>query len=252
VSLLSTAGIEANTDHMGVFEFSNLKGTYLTIRNISAEGYEYHRKYQDHKNFEYWAEIESNRFVQDIHEPVVFKVRKMNKPIYLLRGELTWKLKKDIIYYMDLARTKIFTEDDPRYIRDVMLSTMREGDVYRVSLEMLDDSAGMLLREQPLYTAPEVGYEKKKTIEIEVGSRKELYIIVMTSNGIFSRLDGKLYAHQPVVIFSIESFLNPFGERNLEIDKDIPEELRVKLREETKSLLVRGMKAKKPDRYINQ
>jgi len=238
----SSVLVYAKTDSKGYFEFKNIGGSYLSVRDIIADGYDFQRKDQPHKRFEYWTELEEKRYVANMKDPVIFHVRERNKPTFLLRGEVSKKLGKDTTFYLDLARTRIFSGDDLRFVRNIEIKTEKEGGLYKILFKMPEEGSGLLVREQPIYMAPESGYEHKWIVQIAAGERKEISLIVKTADGIYSRLEGQITAHREIVILRINSFLNPFGEKSLELDENIEAELWVRLNNEARSSLLEGRK----------
>jgi hypothetical protein len=222
--------ITLNTDKNGVFKVED-KGRSLSIDSIEKAGYEVDRM-KIQKTFEYPA------YKPDISKPLIIKIRKRGELAFLMKteGGLVLRKDKDDIhkerqfdlrtdYYID---SNYVQQEEKHTDMRVEVNYFYEDSIYEVNIITLDPNSGLILSNDLLYEAPEIGYEPQVLLEYEEvepnqpfnNVQKYLYIKSRTLPQIYSRAVLDIRVREDALQFNLVAYANPTGSRNLEYDQE--------------------------------
>jgi flagellar biosynthesis regulator FlaF len=218
------------TDENGVFKAED-KGKSFSIDGIEKSGYEVDRM-KIQKTFEYPA------YKPDISKPFIIKIRKRGELAFLMKseGELWLDRDKDDIHKereFDFQTTYYI---DSNYVQQrekhtdikAEVNYFYEDSVYEVNIITLDPNSGLILSNDLLNEAPEIGYQPEIFFEYEqlqpkqrgMEIQKYLYIKSRTSPQIYSRAVLNITRRDDSFRLRVIAYANPTGSRNLEYDQE--------------------------------
>jgi hypothetical protein len=112
-------------------------------------------------------------------------------------------------------------------------------------------NSGLLLSNHLLYEAPDHGYQQEFTVPVGLGRedyRKHVLLYIKSRNPpIYSRIDAEFVPHREIIYINYNILANPYGDRILEEETDLPYDIRKKLEAEAVSALAAGRLPEKPD-----
>ena len=241
------------TDSVGRFEILGETGDSLSISDIRKKGYTYYVVQNPITDFDYWAHLEVNRFIPNENDPIVFHVRKQDELAFTIKSDslMSRDMAFDKLFYGSLKDGRVWPSDHPRFKfqRDFeMVATRREGQDPVLTITVPGENSGIILSDETTYTSPVSGYGPSLEMICE---EDKVYVFFMRSkDGLYARIEGEFSTMEPdhpLVRTDITSWLNPYGDRNLETDSDIPVEVWVQLEKEAQSAFRNNKIPEKPD-----
>jgi hypothetical protein len=237
----------------GIFEINNENGEKLFIREIKKKNYTYYVTQNPKSSFDYWAYGSSSRFVPNENEPIVFYVRKQEELAFTLKSDRLMSKDLDFgkVFYGSLKDGRVWPNDHPRFNfqRDFeMVVQRREGQDPLLTITMLGENAGVILSTETVYEAPANGYNS--SLEIICEDDEKYVFFMRNKEGLYAKIEGYFSTMEPdhsLVRTDITSWLNPYGDRNLEADSDIPVEIWVQLEKEAKAAFRENKIPEKPN-----
>lgn len=216
---------KATSDRTGRFALEHRRGKHLTV-NVRKEGYYFSAR--DNSNFTYAGE--NVNFVANSNSPIVFHLRKKGTQELLAVKSIPGfaKIAKlprtGSAVEIDLLKGTIVSNGGHLVLEFNAASptnTIRQYD-WRCRLSV--PKGGLLQTDEEfMFQAPEKGYQSAVSIEMAASdpdwspeARKRFFVLL--PNGQFGRFDFHLLARNGV--FSVDSFVNLSGSRNLEFDPD--------------------------------
>ena len=256
-----TKPIALRTDAAGAFAVQGVRGRDLYVRLVEKPGYEFSIQQNPLLFFAYSGQRQV--FIPDETKPVIVHVRKRGKGTFLLQEKLVSfacdvKDSGCVKGYDVVNRDSVFdreegTKADPPLTPHVEFVAMfdREKATWKVTFKPGSPGGGICPSQVLTYEAPEAGYAAEYTFEPprERSLWKGCYLYVRSREPtIYSRLEltevvvGADYAQ---VIVNVAT--NPYGDRNLEAEPDLPPELDLRLEKEAKAALRAKRLPPKPD-----
>jgi len=224
ISRTGTSFYHTQSDVDGLFSIKNIQGKILGA-TVSKQGY--YTSKRDNNNFEYGDRY--NHFVPDANNPVVFHLRKKGiaepliaigfpgfaKIVQLRRdgSPVEIDLMKGAIVPVGNGLLKLELWGDP-----IERSTRTFNWKCRLSVE----GGGLIETDKEFdFKAPENGYEPSIGIEMPASGEKwrteiKRKYFIQLPGGKYGRIEFYLLARNGV--YTIQSFINPSGSRNLEFD----------------------------------
>ncbi len=217
-----TSPYHTKSDSNGSFSIKDIKGKLLGV-NVSKEGYYAYDSYGQFFNYA----GENQNFVPDAGNPVVFRLRKKGK------GELLM-----ITDYPGFAHIAQLKHDGTPVELDLLKSVQvpagsgqlklelwrdfsdRSAKVFDWKLQISVPNGGLVqTEEQFAFEAPENGYQPSIVMDMSTnnpnwqGTVKSKYYLQLP-DGKYGRIDFDFLPYNGV--FTIKSWINPSGSRNLE------------------------------------
>lgn len=221
------------SDKNGVFEVKAENAETFGIKTINADGYDSQpegRGFEGERMY-----IKSSPYF-NCHEnkgnPAIFKLRKKGEPTMLFSTTDKISFVKNEARSFALCFATYgywYTKDLLNKVEssgkriDLVASGRYQNDAYILTFKPIgDDSSGIILSDERLFSAPDSGYHPEVNITIKEGSttvQKTLYLYVTSGvPPICSRVELNVVVYSQTNQLSVEyhSYTNPFGERNLE------------------------------------
>lgn len=249
---VSSKEYKLETDSEGSFTFTG-KGSFLSLRDIIKEGYEFKREYLDCTSFQYDINIKNKHgqalpFDPNSNETYIFKIRHRGTVDYLLTDSFRWSCRKS--ENKPFAPLLLGKWNSP-YGKEMNLDARRsekskpleisclfneDFSTFELSFNCTVEGSGVYLSDALFYEAPAQGYQPQVTYhntmvkpgenEQKVGwYEKKLYLYVKGPEGsYYSRLDLSLntetvhHFSDPRVQLSGEIYTNPEGRSHLDYD----------------------------------
>ena len=257
------------SDENGYFEVTaktygrgQLKGSFLSIENITKAGFEYIRGTDPNMDFCYRDEY-TYRHVPKKDQPVVFHIRrKEEKSSFLLeKMYLEYKIQTietgqtigfDFVRSHRIKDTRNLVYDGESVFSDLQVkATFNMNDAtWSVVLSPGDTNGGIVVSDQLLYEAPEGGYQPEYTFtpQDHKTPQAKYFYIRSRDPAIYSRYEIEyINANKDFFRLSGKSVTNPYGDRNLEQATDLPYEITRQLTDETKDAFLKNKRPDKPD-----
>ncbi len=256
--------VNIQTDVAGSFVLKGEKGRSVYIKGVSKTGYEYIRSQNGNNAFVYSVRegVIQRPFTPAKDSPVIFRLRKQGEPTFCLEVRY-WDsqvLMKDSgrLRGYDFIRQEPLRDLAKPVLNDEVLvcdlqvkATLNTNDImWTVILSPGDTDGGILVSEQLLYEAPDVGYQPEYTFTPQ--DRKPVaakYVYIKSRDpAIYTRLEIEhINANERFFRISGKSVTNPYGDRNLEQATDLPYEVTKQLTDETKTAFRQSKRPPKPD-----
>ena len=270
---------------LGISE--EVKGASLSVKEISKKGYEWNRAkredFFDYRN----DGIKVNRILPDPNSPVIYHMRKRGEnPTYLMTNrefEINMSSGKKLVRsFIDLRNDWKEKHEDGNYDKDflskhydIKVSAVfdKEKSDWTVTFTASGENGGFVLDDKFLSEAPENGYEKEFKIIQHVPTEKEReelenakewdklrklaefkfqdkYLYVKSRNpAIYTRMklaDARADDSEEIRI-NANTATNPYGERNLEFNDELPPEVQGQLYVAIMSAFLKEERTQKPD-----
>lgn len=261
---------ERKTDAKGCFSVEGMVGLDLMIAEINKIGYEF--KISGHKtSFDY---EKGNTMVHkpDPRNPVVYRLRKKGEETYVVNNTFSFVFSAKgprSHYGRDFLAQAAIEAKDGKIPFEVIGGEGLEGvrrqcdlngraaydpqtKTWTVVLAPGNSDGGLIVSDRILYEAPKEGYELSHTFLLKNGEvLDKRYIYLRARNpAIYMRLDlgGDLVqADADHIWFTGDLFINPYGERNLEMATGLPVDVSTRLKREIREAFARGGRPGKPD-----
>lgn len=241
---MATKEVTVETDNVGKFEISGITGSDLFINDITKDGFEFNIDDNSTNDFRYRGADGEYVFSPDINEPVIFKMRLKTEPVFLLekQGGPSMSPPSATVYYNFIEEFTHAINTQP----DMVVTSYyhEESQEYTLVFRAVGLAAGIYASEETTYQAPESGYESEYSITVNRDIRPPRMNLYIRSrdNPIYTRMDVGLYPGKKFVRIDYKSWTNPYGERSLEPDVDLPATEWIRLRDE-------AIRALKNNRY---
>ncbi len=229
--LMATKEIILKTKNNGNFDVINEKGSHLFVDKVEKKGYEFTYDSNTKRGFEYSADLEKDRFKPDPANPVIFKMRKKESPAFVIPGQFSLNLGKEIIEKeLDLVKrsltevgklgTRKWAKDEHADLR-IKVQQSKDQSNYTVTFTTPDSQSGITEKDGLFYVAPTEGYEATKIITIPIPTKMKKYLYVKSrQGGAYARLDTEINADKEGVHIAIKSWTNPNGSTNVDFDEE--------------------------------
>jgi hypothetical protein len=227
VSLSGTSKYQAVSDGQGLFSITGITGKLLTAY-VSKEGY--YSSGQDNNSFYYAGQNEN--FVPDANNPVVFHLRKKGGAEPLIAtgfpgGAKIVQLRRDgSTVEIDLIKGAIVPIGSGQLKLEFLGDPIEKGKrTFDWKCRLSVEGGGLIQTDDEFdFKAPEKGYEPTCEIEMLSGDEKwqtetKRKFFIKLPSGKFGRIEFYLLARNGV--YTIQSFINPSGSRNLEYDEKV-------------------------------
>lgn len=243
------------TDGNGIFFFNSSSSDTPTIREIKKNGYEF--SYENNPHFNLTENEEEERLLRSDVDPVLFYLRKLGTTTYLYEYGYNWYVQKEseaISYDAITRRIREISSDlsklrKPEFI-DLVLSASHDtaSGAYTVRLIAPLETNGMQVSDTKFYKAPAGGYAKELTLEFNHGDEVTKYIYFTSRNpAVYTRMELTCHANPERLTFRFDTWTNPYGSRNLELEPDLPWSLEGQLESEAINALKIGTIPPEPD-----
>lgn len=256
------------TDKKGGFEVSGktygvskLVGQYLYVKRITKDGYAGDWVRGTNRTFSF-STSNAKRFVPDVSKPVVYVLRKKGKVSFLfeevdLRFHVRVTESGKAIGYDFIRRRRIRDVEDPSdedaaLVCDIQVKATfdTKAATWAVVLSPGTDNGGIIISDQLLYEAPEIGYKPEYTFTPEDRKPVKAKYVYLKSRkpAIYTRLVIKgINANKTFFRLICESVTNPYGDRNLEQATDLPYAVTRQLTDEARAAFRKNKRPSKPD-----
>lgn len=217
---------EALSRDDGRFAITGLQGSLMEITKISKDGY---KPFPTNRwSFTFYDSSPSSIFKADSNAPVIFRMWKNAGAERLIYGDRFYKIVPDgRIYGIDLLNGQTMNDG----ARDLLVEIKRPHTVntsirYTWSFKIECVRGGVVeAADDFMYLAPEDGYQPAYTFVLEQAhpewsDRVSKRFFVKSRDGqVYSRMEVEVISkYQDNAVFSVKSFANPAGSRNLEYD----------------------------------
>jgi len=263
--------INLYTDSNGIFKLDNKKGIKITVNKIHKDGYEYIRKWNKKRTFQYGDGGQGllNIYKPQKDIPVIFRLRKRGLGTYLLdysRNSHSIGKKPPFKFWCDFVNNQ-YSETDPaenkariQFVPDIEVE-VREGarsDV-QIVLKTFGDNAGIIktpivelgqggLIDRMLYKAPDTGYISRIKLIFSLKDFKTMYLYIKSREpAIYTRCKVDIMLRKDNLQFTYKTWTNPYGEMNLDEAENLPWELESVLKDEAIQALNEEKLPAKPD-----
>jgi hypothetical protein len=236
MSLISIDGSHANgickkemrSDTNGLFSLVGVNGKSISI-DINKKGYRRVPGYIN-RNFEFAAFFQSDFYLPDSANPVIFHLWKFRDPdpMYALRVMSSALTVDNKVVWLKVLKGSVIESSQ------VGVSVMRNDPTNQLSGYTItihaDEGAGVTLadvNDTLMYEAPESGYQPKVQIEEKAGGGdsggKEFGIYLHTSDGNYAamKMQINIYQSANAKVSPRRLYLNPSGCRNLQYRDDL-------------------------------
>jgi len=229
----------------------------VSVRDLEKEGYEF-----DRKTSAYFAAPNREELIRrtSIENPLIMTMRKKGDATFLVhnKGRVDF-VPPGGVQRIDLLEKKSLRgkaspdrTDTPPWDISIEASFSEEAQRWGFIIASSDETQqGVFVSEGPLYEAPAENYKSEHRESVGLKNfRKSLSLCVRSRNSaIYSRVDLEFSCGKERCIVSYDAWVNPYGSRNLEYNKDLKKEweLRRQLETDTKFLLKQGKHPEQPD-----
>lgn len=257
--------ITLTTDAQGLFIVQGIRGRDLYIKEIKKAGHQLAVESDTQINFKYSGAIGEKVFTPQKKKPVVFRLRKKGETTCLSRGDFDHQFSQhDEPCYIDIIRPAFRKKSklrvNERYggepiVADLVLSAKQDQAQpgFLVTFTAPETSR-LISTDELLHIAPSDGYASNLVVAVPNNKEVKKHIYVKAREGqAYGRLDVMMNAfsnrvsHQSRVNVRIKSLGNPYGDRNIEDEPDVPYDLRKRLIKQAEKDLKQGKRPKKPD-----
>ena len=253
--------LTVKTDEHGAFSVTRARGCSLSVEQVVKEGYEFSWERNPLRSFNYsagWERI----FVPDEKAPVVFRVRKKGATTFVLSGEdlaMGCHVKDsgkamgyDFIQDAGIDNPANPAGPDRDRTCDLELTATfdKDNSTWKLTLRPGNAGGGIQASEELLYEAPEVGYTAEHVIVPERHKLPKTRYIYLRSREpvIYTRAEiAAVVVGSGFVRLCLDSVTNPYGDRNLEGEPDLPYEVIKPLTDEARAALRQKKLPPKPD-----
>lgn len=232
VKLTDVKTVQVVSTNDGHFAVLGEKGSTLSVRQISKYGYEYLRDGTQQTSFNFWDWMPEKAFHSDPNQPVVFRVRKKEPPTLVIPGDFHPQLKySGDVRAVDLVQREVWklgvdaTREYPELTQDLLVTVQQDESKSECTVTLSTTNAmdGVLMSDDLLYVAPVSGYQSKVEFSLPMGARNEAKRFYLKGRGgnLYARIDVNLIAYPERLFFTMRTWANPRGERNLDYDETL-------------------------------
>ncbi len=254
----------ATTDAVGAFSFEDLDGYHLLIKGIEKPGYVYMQKHPSEASV-FYPPVPGEDSAPRQNGVRLFVLRKKNPDVFLLdssgRLRVTTSQMGFAIDLFGHQRTVYEMDSRPTAHRIpeavdlyVEVEYSEEQNAYTFLFRSGTDTGGMILVNEVVHEAPAEGYQDKAVVTIAAGNLEDQVTLLCTRTrdpSIYGMLKftfrSRFSGEEHDLRVSYAGKLNPYGERNLETESDIPPRVYTKLDRISRLAINAGKRPKKPD-----
>jgi hypothetical protein len=223
---MAMTNISVETDKKGTFVIKDTVGSDLFIKEI-------------------WKEV----FRPDEENPVKFVLRKNGESVFLFEdrgGPMLERPQSSIAF--NFVEERVGRGNDAP---DLVVSSVyqEEHEAYDLVFQPQGEGSGIVVADHVTYGAPERGYRPQYATTVKLGEqlpRKTLYIKSRDAS-IYTRMDVGFFPRREFMRLDFRAWTNPYGERNLEPELEMPFSVMKRLRDEARLALRKKTYPKKPD-----
>jgi hypothetical protein len=274
--------LNINTDNTGLFSVTSrdkITATNLSVEQIEKKGYvESCNKWPD--IYISFRKDDPQRHIPDPNNPVIFHMRKMGEnPTYLMTNrdfDFDMSSGEELVRsFIDLKYDWNETHENGDYEKDFLAKHYdikvsaffdKEKSDWTVTFTTSGESGGFVLDDKFLSEAPEAGYKKEFIFIQHLKTRewdgkivanttefklKNKYLYVKSREpAIYTRIeftDDYVYADFETFRINANIATNPYGERNLEFNDELPPEVQGQLYVEIMSAFLKEERTQKSD-----
>ena len=230
--IMGIKDIKVVSTNDGRFVVSGERGSSLSVDGIEKYGYEYSRDGSQPDIFNYWTYPPNQPFHSDPINPVVFLVRKKEPPTLVIPGDFHPQLKyNEDVEAVDLVERQSWDIGPnakyahPELTQDIHIKVQRNegGSDCVVTVSTLSSTDGVLMTNEVLYVAPAEGYQQAVEERFPMGVRDQVrHFYVKGRDGkLYARIDATIYAYPERLFFTMRTWANPRGGRNLDYDEEL-------------------------------
>lgn len=198
----------------------------FSVRDLEKEGYAF-----DRNTSAYFASTDREEMARHTskHSPLILTMRKKGEPTFLIhkKGRVDFQYPEDV-RTLDLLDGKSIRFREKQNESDVLPWDLKvTGTFLEETQEWLfiitssvQDGVGIFVSESVLYEAPETGFKTEFRQVIQLNNlRNSLFVYIKSRTPpLYSRVVLQFSPGKEKCIMGYESWLNPFGLRNLEYD----------------------------------
>lgn len=225
VSTSNTENLTVVTDGSGRFSLSDTRGSLLSVKSLTKEGYASH---PDARRYYWYQEREEKKFRPDPSSPEIFRMWKLQGVEPLIHKAMGIEIPYDgtPIQFDIFHGRQVVNGGDLRFqLKRTPLLIERSQTNYEWTATIEATDGGILLsQDEFMYRAPENGYGRSVTIHVpaddphwSASKRVRFYFKI---RGQYGRAVAEFVTNfdRPQTGFGLEVFINPAGSRNLEFD----------------------------------
>lgn len=238
-------------DSNGEWKITIHKPDQAHVQDLEKKGYEF-----DRKTLKYLKSSNRVDFMRQTNEqnPLVLTMRKKGPQTFLYHSEGSINLAlsdgaKRIDFFAEKEPPPFYQKSNKTNMWDMTVEAeyFEDKQAWNVVLTSTSEKiGGILVSDDPLYEAPEKGYQiKHEELVYTKGIEKKLILLVKSRDlPIYSRVDIEFSVAKDYCIMSYDTWSNPYGKRNLEYDTkyDVDWNLRRRLEKECKEKIPDGEK----------
>lgn len=257
--------VNATTDATGLFVIKDNRGRSLYLDDIRKLGYEFSKVNNPQRGFKYSGAKGEKILTPQEEQPVVFRLRKKGKTTCLSRGDFDYQFgQDDEPCYLDIIRPAFLKKSKLRVSEAYGSKPIQTDVVLGISSDEMGQgfiatfavtgTGGLIVSDDLLHIAPANGYTSNLVVSVSNNKDVRKHIYVKAREGrVYGRLDVTMNAysnrvsHQRRINVRIELSANPYGDRNLEDDPNIPYDLKKKLIKKAEEDLREGRLPERPD-----
>jgi Carboxypeptidase regulatory-like domain len=212
------------SDANGRFAVTGIQGKRLVV-TVYKEGY-LHAK-SGIQGFEYAAFYESNFYVPDPNNPVIFRMQKLlgAEPMYKFIPDGEIALGQPLI--LNVEKGKVAAQGNLAISVEVGTETNHYGSDFIVNMEGLNGASFAFSDEEFLFNAPDSGYRSVFSVTHKVNApnyhpEQPLRFYIRTGAGKYAAVEMEITMKNDLskAHFLAIVYYNPSGSRNLEFDQN--------------------------------
>ncbi len=221
--------IIVETDENGRF-LTKTKGISMSISDIKKDAYEFDRLNNPSDSYECTNWDDKKVSFSDSENPVIFQIRKRNKPAFLYKIETGLVAHKNKITEMNVSLrgrwlpllSKAMTQEQIEH-KDIKISikASEDGKKFDISFLSLDENSGIIISDELLHEAPEKGYMSEVHLarnRAKDSRISKIYLYVKSQGGQrYSRLKVEFNVQSDFLRVKIRGYSNNDGSRNLDM-----------------------------------
>jgi hypothetical protein len=211
------------TGQDGRFNLQDERGDSVSVKGIEKDGFELSGKSQLGFSYEGGTEPDPN-------SPVVYKMWKITAAEPLITGEKFYGMIPDgRTYTLDFLNGKKLegqSTDGDIWVRIIRPASVQRREKFPWSYTIEAINGGVIeTQDEFLYLAPESGYTERYEAKFDPSAAdwcrevKRQFYLRLRGGQVFGRLEVEMFAdYNGKSVFSVKSFVNPAGSRNLRFD----------------------------------
>jgi len=238
-----------DSDTSGEWMITIERAGRFSVRDLERDGYEF-----DRKTSTYFASNDRDEIVRHTSKdsPLLLTMRKKGESTFLIHNKGRVNFNSEDVVRLDLLDGKSFRNAENQNESEVLpwdieINATFSEDTQEWSFVITTnprEGTGVIVSNGVMYDAPQSGFEAEYRKAIKLNELRNSLFICIKSRipSVYSRMVMKFNPGKEKCILMYESWLNPFGLRNLEYDVIFEKEwkLRKQLEQKTKNELQSG------------